>query len=292
MVVLQTGGGRPGRGTGRLGTVRRAGGTWSIASITGLCGGRANASPRNRPVSNSDKSGSHKSVGVPRCQWNLDQRNGFEAVRGLTGRRIRVHTATDFRAAARRPREAGFDVIEIHAAHGYLIHEFFSPLSNHREDSYGGSFENRVRILLEIVESVRTEWTGPLFVRISATDWAEGGWDITQSIHLAGILKNSSVDLIDVSSGGLVPGVKIPSGPGYQTGFAAAIKRDTGIVVGSVGFITAPAQADHIIRSGQADLVFIAREMLRDPYWTVHAAERLGVQITRPAQYLRAAKPG
>ena len=198
----------------------------------------------------------------------------------------------DFRAAARRAREAGFDVIEIHAAHGYLIHEFFSPLSNHREDSYGGSFENRVRILLEVVENVRTEWIGPLFVRISATDWAEGGWDITQSIHLAGILKNSSVDLIDVSSGGLVPGVKIPSGPGYQTGFAAAIKRDTGIAVGSVGFITAPAQADHIIRTGQADLVFIAREMLRDPYWTVHAAERLDAQMTWPAQYLRAAKPG
>jgi len=198
----------------------------------------------------------------------------------------------EFRAAARRAREAGFDVIEIHAAHGYLIHEFFSPLSNHREDSYGGSFENRVRILLEILANVRTEWAGPLFVRISATDWAEGGWDITQSIRLAEILKNSSVDLIDVSSGGLVPGVKIPSGPGYQTGFAAAIKRDTGIAVGSVGFITAPAQAEHIIRTGQADLVFIAREMLRDPYWTVHAAERLDVQMTWPAQYLRAAKSG
>jgi len=198
----------------------------------------------------------------------------------------------DFRAAARRAREAGFDVVEIHAAHGYLIHEFFSPLSNYREDNYGGSFENRVRIVLEIVENVRIEWAGPLFVRISATDWAEGGWDITQSIRLAEILKNSRVDLIDVSSGGLVPGVKIPAGPGYQTGFAAAIKRDTGIAVGSVGFITDPAQADHIIRTGQADLVFIAREMLRDPYWTVHAAERLGMQMSWPAQYLRAAKPG
>jgi 2,4-dienoyl-CoA reductase-like NADH-dependent reductase (Old Yellow Enzyme family) len=139
---------------------------------------------------------------------------------------------------------------------------------------------------------VRTEWNGPLFVRISATDWAEGGWDITQSIRLAEILKTSRVDLIDVSSGGLVPGVKIPAGSGYQTGFAAEIKRDTGISVGGVGFITDAAQADHIIRTGQADLVFIAREMLRDPYWTVHAAERLGVQTSWPAQYLRAAKPG
>jgi 2,4-dienoyl-CoA reductase-like NADH-dependent reductase (Old Yellow Enzyme family) len=198
----------------------------------------------------------------------------------------------DFQAAARRAREAGFDVLEIHAAHGYLIHEFFSPLSNRREDRYGGPFENRVRLLLEVVESVRIEWAGPLFVRISATDWADGGWDIVQSTHLAGILKNSRVDLIDVSSGGLVPGAKIPAGPGYQTGFSATIKRDTGIAVGTVGFITDPAQADHIIRTGQADLVFIAREMLRDPYWTVHAAERLGTPASWPSQYLRAARPG
>jgi len=198
----------------------------------------------------------------------------------------------DFRMAALRSREAGFDVIEIHAAHGYLLHEFFSPLSNKRQDRFGGSFENRVRPLLEIIENVRMEWVGPLFVRISATDWAEGGWDIEQSVRLAVLLKNYQVDLIDVSSGGLVPGVKIPAGPGYQTGFAERIKRDSGIPVGTVGFITDSAQADHVVRTGQADLVFIAREMLRDPYWTLHAAERLGRRISWPKEYLRAAPTG
>jgi 2,4-dienoyl-CoA reductase-like NADH-dependent reductase (Old Yellow Enzyme family) len=136
------------------------------------------------------------------------------------------------------------------------------------------------------------EWDGPLFVRISATDWAEGGWDIEQSVRLAVLLKNHQVDLIDVSSGGLVPGVKIPAGPGYQTGFAERIKRDSGIPVGTVGFITDSAQADHVVRTGQADLVFIAREMLRDPYWTLHAAERLGRRISWPKEYLRAAPTG
>ena len=198
----------------------------------------------------------------------------------------------DFRSAARRARDAGFDVVEIHAAHGYLLHEFFSPLSNQRRDEYGGSFENRVRLALEVVEIVRKEWHGPLFVRISATDWAEGGWDIEQSVRLTDVLKGCGVNLIDVSSGGLVPGVKIPSGPGYQTNFAQRIKHETGMPVGTVGFIIDPAQADHVIRTGQADLVFIAREMLRDPYWTVHGAERLGKQISWPEQYLRGAPEG
>lgn len=198
----------------------------------------------------------------------------------------------DFRAAARRSRDAGFDIIEIHAAHGYLVHQFFSPLSNKRQDRFGGSFENRVRVLLEIIGNVRFEWTGPLFVRISATDWADGGWDIEQSVALAALLKKQQVDLIDVSSGGLVPGVKIPAGPGYQTGFAQRIKQETGIPVGTVGFIMDPAQGDHVVRTSQADLVFIAREMLRNPYWALHAADRLGIKVSWPPQYLRAAPAG
>jgi len=195
----------------------------------------------------------------------------------------------DFGAAAGRARAAGFDAVEIHAAHGYLLHQFFSPLSNRRRDSYGGVFENRIRILPRVVEFVRKEWAGPLFVRISATDWAEHGWDIEQSVRLAAILGNHGVNLIDVSSGGLVPGVKIPAGPGYQTGFAARIRKEASIATGAVGFITDAAQADHIVRTEQADLVFIAREMLRDPYWALHAAARLGTGTAWPAQYLRAA---
>ena len=199
-----------------------------------------------------------------------------------------------FRDAAKRADRAGFDVVEIHSAHGYLLHEFLSPLSNHRRDEYGGSFENRARLLLEVVESVREVWAQPrpLFVRISATDWVENGWDLAQSIRLAALLKERGVDLIDVSSGGNVAGAAIPVGPGYQTPFSAAIRKETGILTGTVGMITDPAQAAHVLRTGQADLIFIAREFLRDPYWPLHAAAALGETIAWPVQYLRAAPRG
>jgi 2,4-dienoyl-CoA reductase-like NADH-dependent reductase (Old Yellow Enzyme family) len=203
-----------------------------------------------------------------------------------------------FRAAAVRADQAGFDVIEIHSAHGYLLHEFLSPISNRRSDEYGGSFDNRVRLLLEIVDAIRTAWPRerPLFVRISATDWVEneklgGGWDLPQSIRLAAVLRDRGVDLIDVSSGGNVLGAAIPVGPGYQVPFSEAIRAQTGILTGAVGMITDPAQAAHILGTGQADLVIIAREFLRDPYWPLHAAAALGETTSWPVQYLRAAPP-
>jgi 2,4-dienoyl-CoA reductase-like NADH-dependent reductase (Old Yellow Enzyme family) len=196
-----------------------------------------------------------------------------------------------FVAAARRALAAGFDVIELHAAHGYLLHEFLSPLSNTRTDRYGGSFENRTRIVRDVAAAVRGVWpeSHPLFARISSTDWTEGGWDLPQSIALARILKECGVDLIDASSGGNVAGAKVPLGPGYQVPFAEAIRREAGIATGAVGLITGSAQAEQVIRSGQADLVLLARELLRDPYWPLHAAEVLGQRVPWPAQYLRAA---
>ncbi len=199
-----------------------------------------------------------------------------------------------FAAAARRACEAGFRVIEIHAAHGYLIQEFLSPLSNQRTDAYGGSFENRTRVLREIVAAVRGSWRegAPLFVRISATDWIEGGWDIQQSVELARQLKELGADLIDCSSGGNVPHAKVPVGPGYQTPFAEQIRREANILSGAVGMITSPIQAEHIMVTGQADAVIIARELLRDPYWPLQAARELGRPISWPVQYLRAAPEG
>jgi 2,4-dienoyl-CoA reductase-like NADH-dependent reductase (Old Yellow Enzyme family) len=196
----------------------------------------------------------------------------------------------DFQAAAKRASKAGFDVVEIHGAHGYLLHEFASPLTNRRTDEYGGSLENRIRLELRVAKAVRDVWpeSQPLFVRISATDWKEGGWDLQQSVELSRKLKGLGVDLIDVSSGGAVPGVPIPVGPGFQVGFAAAIRRETGIATGTVGMISDPAQADTILRTEQADLVFLAREMLRDPYWPRRAAQELGVKIKAPVQYERA----
>jgi len=196
-----------------------------------------------------------------------------------------------FAQAARRACDAGFRVIEIHAAHGYLIHEFLSPLSNHRDDTYGGSFENRTRLIREIVAAVRSSWPkgAPLFVRISATDWVEGGWDLKQSIELARSLKQLGVDLIDCSSGGTVPHAKIPAGPGYQTPFAQRIRHEAEILTGAVGMITSPVQAEQIIGTGQADAILIAREFLRDPYWPLRAATELGQSISWPVQYLRAA---
>jgi 2,4-dienoyl-CoA reductase-like NADH-dependent reductase (Old Yellow Enzyme family) len=195
-----------------------------------------------------------------------------------------------FRRSAERALAAGFEVIEIHAAHGYLLHQFLSPLCNTRTDEYGGKFENRVHIVKQVVRSVREVWPQrlPLFVRVSATDWKEGGWDLAQTIELARHLKLLGVDLVDVSSGGAVPGVKIPLGPGYQTGFAEAIRKETGIATGAVGMISEPAQAETILATEQADLVFLARELLRDPYWPRRAAKALDVKIKAPVQYERA----
>ncbi|MGE0866366.1 MAG: NADH:flavin oxidoreductase/NADH oxidase [Vicinamibacterales bacterium] len=207
----------------------------------------------------------------------------------LTAAGIERITAA-FVAAARRAHAAGFRVIELHAAHGYLLHEFLSPLSNHRQDHYGGSFENRTRLVREVVTAVRQAWPErlPLFVRISATDWVDGGWDIEQSIELARQVKPLGVDFIDCSSGGNAAQAKIPIGPGYQAPFAERIRREAGILTGAVGLITEPAQADQIIATGQADAVLLARELLRDPYFPLRAARELGQDVPWPAQYLRA----
>jgi 2,4-dienoyl-CoA reductase-like NADH-dependent reductase (Old Yellow Enzyme family) len=196
----------------------------------------------------------------------------------------------NFENAAQRALKAGFDIIEIHAAHGYLVHQFLSPLSNERTDEYGGSFENRIRLLLQIVESVKKVWPVylPIWVRISATDWTAGGWNIDEATKLAGILKEKGIDLIDVSSGGLVPGAKIPAAPSYQVPFAAKIKKETGITTGTVGLITQAQQAEDILKSGDADIIIMAREMLRDPYFAMHAAKQLGYDFAWPVQYRRA----
>ena len=196
-----------------------------------------------------------------------------------------------FAAAASRALDAGFQVIEIHAAHGYLIHEFLSPVANHRTDQWGGSFENRVRLLIEVVDAVRGVWPDslPLFARISATDWLGGdAWDIGQSVALARLLRARGVDLIDCSSGGIAPRVKIDAGPGYQTPFAARIRADAEIATAAIGMITTASQAEHVLRTGQADMVLLARELLRDPYWPLHAAKELGVKVPWPVQYERA----
>ncbi|MBT2144651.1 MULTISPECIES: NADH:flavin oxidoreductase/NADH oxidase [unclassified Rhodanobacter] len=197
----------------------------------------------------------------------------------------------DFRAAAQRALAAGFELIEVHAAHGYLLHQFLSPLSNRRDDRYGGSFENRTRMVREVVAAVREVWPAelPLWLRLSATDWVDdGGWDIGQSVELARQVKPLGVDLIDVSSGGLLPHAKIPLAPGYQVPFAAQIRREAGIATGAVGLITGAEQAAQIVANGDADVVLIARESLRDPYFPRRAAQRLGAKIDAPAQYRRA----
>jgi len=200
------------------------------------------------------------------------------------------HIVDDFQGAAKRALRVGFDVVEIHAAHGYLLHEFASPLSNKRTDEYGGAFENRIRFGLRVTQAVREVWpeNQPVFVRISATDWKEGGWDMEQSVELSRRLKGAGADLIDVSSGGIAPGVQIPVGPGFQVNFAAAIRREAGVATGTVGMISDPAQAETILRTDQADMVFLARELLRDPYWPRRAAQELGVKIKPPVQYERA----
>jgi 2,4-dienoyl-CoA reductase-like NADH-dependent reductase (Old Yellow Enzyme family) len=195
-----------------------------------------------------------------------------------------------FANAARRALAAGFQVIELHGAHGYLINEFLSPLSNTRTDGYGGSFENRTRFLREIIEAVREVWPEqlPLFLRISATEWVDGGWTLDDSITLSRLVAQLGVDLIDCSSGGNVPNVRIPIGPGYQVPLAERVRRESGVPTGAVGLITEAKQADDIVRSGQANLVLLAREELRDPYFPLHAAKELGVEIAWPNQYLRA----
>jgi 2,4-dienoyl-CoA reductase-like NADH-dependent reductase (Old Yellow Enzyme family) len=195
-----------------------------------------------------------------------------------------------FKLATRRALQAGYDIIEIHAAHGYLIHEFLSPLSNHRTDPYGGCFENRIRLLVEIVREIKSVWpeNRPLFVRISATDWYEGGWNIDEAVQLAAVLKQEGVDLIDCSSGGLVPYQKIVLGPGYQVPFAERIRKETGIMTSGVGLITDPYQAEEILEKGQADLVLFGREALRNPYFPLQTAKALEEEIPWPLQYLRA----
>jgi 2,4-dienoyl-CoA reductase-like NADH-dependent reductase (Old Yellow Enzyme family) len=195
----------------------------------------------------------------------------------------------DFKAAALRAMKAGFKVIELHGAHGYLLNEFLSPLSNKRTDEYGGTFENRIRFLLEIVEAVQDVWPAdlPLFIRISASDWTEGGWTADDSVTLAKILNHKGVDLIDCSSGGNVP-ARIPLGPGYQVPFAEKVRKEADILTGAVGLITEPLQADIIVQSGQADMVFFARELLRDPYFPLRAAHELKQEVKWPTQYERA----
>lgn len=199
----------------------------------------------------------------------------------------------DFKAATKRAIAAGFQVIELHGAHGYLLHQFLSPISNKRTDEYGGTFDNRIRLLLEVVESVKEVWPKEnlLFIRLSTTEWTEGGWTADDSVALAKILKEKGVDLIDCSSGGNVVNAKIPLKPGYQVEFAEKIKKESGILTGAVGLITTAYQADEIIQEGEADLIFLAREMLRDPHFPLRAAHELGHEVKWPVQYERAKWP-
>lgn len=215
--------------------------------------------------------------------------DGFNAPLALDVNSIE-NVIEQFASAAVRALNAGFEVVEVHMAHGYLLHEFLSPITNRRSDSYGGDFENRIRLPMAVARKVREIWPAskPVFVRISATDWVDGGWELEQSIRLVKELKKIGIDFIDCSTGGLTPDAKIPAGTGFQTPFATAIKQQTGIATGAVGFITEPVQAEHIVATGLADAVLLAREMLRDPYWPLHAAHALGVDVTWPKQYTRA----
>lgn len=195
-----------------------------------------------------------------------------------------------FADAACRALAAGFEVAEVHCAHGYLLNEFLSPLANRREDDYGGSLENRCRLPLRVAKAVRDLWPAqwPVFVRISATDWVEGGWDLAHSVQFAKWLKEIGIDLIDCSTGGMVPDAHIPAAPGFQVPFAAGVRKEAGIATGAVGIITTPEQAEQILADGQADAIFLARELLRDPYWPLRAARELGVDVAWPNQYVRA----
>jgi len=218
---------------------------------------------------------------------------GYDEPRQLDAAGIRA-VVDAFVAATRRARAAGFHMLEIHAAHGYLLHQFLSPLSNRRTDDYGGNFENRSRLVREVVSAVRAEWPDklPLIIRLSATDWVDGGWDAEQTVELCRQLKPLGVDLVDVSTGGLVPWAKIPVEPGFQVGFAARVRREAGIPSAAVGLITRPEQASAIVAEGQADIVLLGREILRNPYWPLQAAQALGHPSPWPKQYLRAAPSG
>jgi 2,4-dienoyl-CoA reductase-like NADH-dependent reductase (Old Yellow Enzyme family) len=215
--------------------------------------------------------------------------DGYQTPRELSKKEI-ADVVEAFAAAAQRADAAGARIIELHGAHGYLLHSFLSPLSNQRTDEYGGPFANRIRIVCEVVDAVRKVWPEryPVFLRISATDWVEGGWTVEESIALAQTLKLRGVDLFDCSSGGNVAQVRIPVGPGYQAEFAERIRREGGVRTGAVGMITEAAQADQIVRSAQADVVFLARQLLREPYWPLLAARSLGQEIGWPPQYERA----
>jgi 2,4-dienoyl-CoA reductase-like NADH-dependent reductase (Old Yellow Enzyme family) len=235
----------------------------------------------------------------PECGWSVvgpssvSFGEGYAVPSELDEAGIR-HVIAQFASGARRAREAGFQTVEIHAAHGYLLHQFLSPLSNRRTDVFGGSFENRTRLVRDVVTAVRAEWPErlPLLIRVSATDWVDGGWTVDETVELCRALKGLGVDLVDVSSAGLVPTAKIPAGPGFQTEFAARVRREAGIATAAVGLITSPAQADHIVRTGQADMVLLGREILRNPYWPLGAAQTLGQTVSWPRQYLRAAPSG
>ncbi|HXK12816.1 MAG TPA: NADH:flavin oxidoreductase/NADH oxidase [Vicinamibacteria bacterium] len=215
--------------------------------------------------------------------------DGYPVPRELSAGEIEAVVGA-FRDSARRAEEAGFRLVEIHMAHGYLLHQFLSPLTNRRSDAYGGSLENRMRFPLEVARAVREAFPveRPVFARVSATDWVEGGWDLEQSVAFAVELREAGVDLVDCSSGGTVPDARVPLAPGYQVPFAAAIRERARIATGAVGLLTEPAQAEAIVAEGKADLVLLARQMLRDPYWPLHAARALGAEARWPVQYLRA----
>lgn len=250
-------------------------------------GRKASTSPPwegGKPVSEAD--GGWRPILAPSAQA-FDEKSIVP--RQMTRDEI-AHVVQAFAETSRRAGDAGAKIIEVHSAHGYLLHEFLSPLSNQRTDEYGGTFENRARFLHEVIAAIRQVWPEryPLFVRISATDWIDGGWDLEQSIALAKTLKTLGVDLIDCSSGGAAPRAKIPSGPGYQVPFAEQIRREANMATAAVGLITEAAQANEIVQKGQADMVFLARQLLRDPYWPLHAALELGIEMKAPIQYGRA----
>jgi 2,4-dienoyl-CoA reductase-like NADH-dependent reductase (Old Yellow Enzyme family) len=240
--------------------------------------------PRDGGKQLDQKLGGWQTVGPSDIPFNNDDR-----IPEALNKEGILKVISDFKTAAARSATAGFKVVEIHSAHGYLLHEFLSPLSNHRSDEYGGSFENRTRLLLEVVDAVKLEWPSgnPLFVRISSTDWTDGGWTVEDSVKLAYILKDMGVDLIDCSSGGNVHNAKIPAGPGYQVQFSEAVRK-AGIMTGAVGFITTARQAESILQEEKADLILLARELLRNPYFPLTAGKELNVDLKWPAQYLRA----
>jgi 2,4-dienoyl-CoA reductase-like NADH-dependent reductase (Old Yellow Enzyme family) len=233
----------------------------------------------------SDKAGGWKTISSSSIAFNPED----DAPQALDADGIKKVIA-DFRSAAQRALQAGYKLLEVHSAHGYLLHQFLSPLCNQRTDHYGGSFENRIRLLLEVVEAVQSVWPQnlPLFVRLSATDYVNGGWNVEETVQLSTRLKKMGVDLIDTSSGGMVPYAKIPFGPGYQVAFAERVKKEAAIMTGAVGMITAASQAEEILAKGQVDLILIARASLRDPQFALHAAHELGEDVVWPLQYLRA----